>query len=403
MNIHEYQAKLFLNNLREYQAKNSLEKVVLPIAPFAVIRALTDAKEAITQLGLAESPAVLKVQVHAGGRGKAGGVKIAKNPQEILEKAEKLLGMKIVNNQTGKEGVIANEVLIAPLLDFKKEYYLGIIVDRKKAKVMIIASPEGGMDIEEIAEKFPDKIATFPVENNGTIRSYHLIHLAKFMGWKNRTAEQGKNIAAVLAKAFFASDASLLEINPLVETEEGQLYLLDAKLSLDENALFRHPELAKFYDARQLPETEARANAYNLAYVDLDGNIGCMVNGAGLAMATMDIIQYSGGAPANFLDVGGSATEEKITEGFKIIQSDKNVKAIFVNIFGGIMNCQTLAAGIIAAMEQEKLRIPIIVRMEGTNVKEGKAMLVNSKLDIIIAHGLADGAEKAVQAAKHSN
>ncbi len=403
MNIHEYQAKLFLNNIIEFQAKNSLEKAILPIAPFAVIKELKDIEGAINELGLTETSAVLKVQVHAGGRGKAGGVKIAKNPKEIYEKAEKLLGMKIVNNQTGKEGVIANEVLIAPLLDFKKEYYFGIIVDRKRAKVMIIASPEGGMDVEEIAEKFPDRIGTFPVENNGSIRSYHLLQLAKFMGWQGRTAEQGKAIAVVLAKAFFASDASLLEINPLVETEEGELYLLDAKLSLDENALFRHPQLAKFYDARQLPETEARANAYDLAYVDLDGTIGCMVNGAGLAMATMDIIQLAGGSPANFLDVGGSATEEKITEGFKIILSDKNVKAIFVNIFGGIMNCQTLASGIIAALEQVNQKIPLIVRMEGTNVKEGKALLAASKLDIIIADGLADGAEKAVKAAMQLN
>lgn len=402
MNIHEYQAKLFLNNIHEYQPKNSADKTALPVPPFAVIRELKDTQNAIKELGLNGAPAILKVQVHAGGRGKAGGVKVAKNSQEILEKAEKLLGMKIVNNQTGKDGVVANELLIAPLLDFKKEYYFGIIVDRKKAKVMIIASPEGGMDIEEIAEKFPDKIKTFPVENNGSIRSYHLLQLVKFMGWKGRTAEQGKVIASTLAKAFFASDASLLEINPLVETEEGGLFLLDAKLSLDENALFRHPELAKFYDARQLPDTEARANAYNLAYVALEGTIGCMVNGAGLAMATMDIIQYSGGSPANFLDVGGSATEEKITEGFKIIQSDKHVKAIFVNIFGGIMNCQTLASGIIAAMQQEKLTIPLIVRMEGTNVKEGKALLAASGLDIIIADGLADGAEKAVKAAKQS-
>jgi succinyl-CoA synthetase beta subunit len=258
------------------------------------------------------------------------------------------------------------------------------------------------MDIEEIAEKFPEKIGVFPVENNGKIRSYNLVKLAKFMGWKGETAKQGKAIAQGLAQAFFAADASLLEINPLVETEDGALLLLDAKLSLDENGLFRHPDLAKFYDSRQLPETEARAKAFDLAYVALDGSIGCMVNGAGLAMATMDIIHYYGGSPANFLDVGGGASEEKVAEGFKIILADKNVKAIFVNIFGGIMNCKTLAAGIISAAKEQKLSLPLIVRMEGTNVEEGKAMLAESQLEIIIADGLGDGAEKAVQAAKNS-
>ncbi|MGZ3634045.1 MAG: ADP-forming succinate--CoA ligase subunit beta, partial [Parachlamydiaceae bacterium] len=350
-------------------------------------------------LGL--SKGVLKVQVHAGGRGKAGGVIIAKTIEEIISGAKKIHKMKIVNNQTGKEGVIAHELLLSPLLDYQKEYYLSVIVDRKNGKAMLIASPEGGMDIEEIAHQFPEKIRSFPIENNETIRSYHLLDFVKFMGWKGKTAEQGKQIASNLAKAFFASDASLLEINPLAETADGDLFLLDAKLSLDENALFRHKELAEFYDPRQSPETEARAKAYDLAYVSLDGSIGCMVNGAGLAMATMDIIQYCGGKPANFLDVGGSATEEKVTEGFNIILSDKHVKAIFVNIFGGIMNCQTLAAGIIAAVKQLKQQLPpLIVRMEGTNVKEGKALLADSKLDIIIADSLADGAEKAVKAAK---
>lgn len=388
MNLHEYQAKIFLKQFK------------LPIVPFAVLSELTELKTAVETLGLKE--AVLKVQVHAGGRGKAGGVAIAKSPEAIDEAAKRLLGMKIVNNQTGKEGVIANELLISDLISYKKEAYIGVIVDRKRAQVTIIASPEGGMDIEEIAEKFPEKIAVFPVENSGKIRSYNLLKLAKFMGWEGETAKQGKAIAQGLALAFFAADASLLEINPLVETEKGELLLLDAKLSLDENGLFRHPDLAKFYDARQLPETEARAKAFDLAYVALDGSIGCMVNGAGLAMATMDIIHYYGGSPANFLDVGGGASEEKVAEGFKIILADKNVKAIFVNIFGGIMNCKTLAAGIISAAKEQKLTIPLIVRMEGTNVEEGKALLVASQLEIIIADGLADGAEKAVQAAKNS-
>lgn len=385
-------------NIHEHQAKDFLKKFNLPVMSYAVVSELNQVEGAVKSLGLTQ--AVLKVQVHAGGRGKAGGVCIAKSPQEIYEAAKKLLGMKIVNNQTGKEGVIAHEVLIAPLLSYKKEGYLGLVVDRKKAQVMIIASPEGGMDIEEIAVKFPDKISAFPVENDGRIRSYHLLALCKLMGWKGKTATQGKLIASALAKAFFAADATLLEINPLVETEEGDLILLDAKLSLDENALFRHLDLSRYYDPRQLPETEARAKGFDLAYVALEGSIGCMVNGAGLAMATMDIIHYYGGAPANFLDVGGGASEEKVAEGFKIILADKNVKAIFVNIFGGIMNCRTMAAGIISAVQQEKLHLPLIVRLEGTNVEEAKAMLEASKLAIIVADGLADGAQKAVLAAR---
>lgn len=385
-------------NIHEYQAKDYLKKFNLPVKAYVVVDKADQVQEAIESLGIKE--AIVKAQVHAGGRGKAGGVKAAKNPDDIHAAAKAILGMKIVNNQTGKEGIIASKVLIAPLLSYSKETYLGIIVDRKRAKVTIIASPEGGMDIEEIAEKYPDKIASFPVENDGKVRSYHLLELAKFMGWKGKTASQGKAIVQSLAKAFFAADASLLEINPFVETEEGDLILLDAKLSLDENALFRHPDLNEYYDPTQLPETEARARAYDLAYVALDGTIGCMVNGAGLAMGTMDIIHYYGGSPANFLDVGGGASEEKVAEGFRIIMADKNVKAIFVNIFGGIMNCQTMAAGIIAAVKQEKLHIPLIVRLEGTNVKEGKAMLKESGLDIIIADSLADGAKKAVHAAE---
>lgn len=386
-------------NIHEYQAKDFLKEFGLRVMPHGVIKRLEDVEKVLEKLGVSE--VVLKVQVHAGGRGKAGGVKIAKTREEALKHAKNLLGMKIVNNQTGKEGVIAHEVLVTPLLDYKKESYLGLVVDRKNAQVTLIASPEGGMDIEEIAEKFPEKIASIPVQNDGTIRSYHLLQLMKLMGWKGKTAEQGKAIVLGLAKAFFASDATLLEINPLVETEEGDLYLLDAKLSLDENALFRHPNLKDYYDERQLPETEAQAKNFDLAYVALDGSIGCMVNGAGLAMATMDIIHFYGGAPANFLDVGGGASEDKVAEGFKIILRDKNVKAIFVNIFGGIMNCATLASGIISAVKEQKLEIPLIVRMEGTNVEEGKKLLADSKLAITIADGLADGAEKAVKSVKH--
>lgn len=387
-------------NIHEHQAKTYLRQFDLPVMSFAVISNLDEVEKAIDSLQINEG--VVKVQVHAGGRGKAGGVLLAKSREEIHQAAKKLLGMKIINNQTGKEGVIAHELLLSPLISFKKEGYLGLVVDRKKAKVMLIASPEGGMDIEEIAAKFPEKLAAIPVENDGKIRSYHLHKLAKLMGWSGKTAKQGKTIVSALAKAFFAADATLIEINPLVETESGDLYLLDAKISLDENALFRHPDLSQYYDSRQLPETEAKAKSYELAYVALEGSIGCMVNGAGLAMATMDIIHYYGGSPANFLDVGGGATEEKVAEGFKIILGDKNVKAIFVNIFGGIMNCKTMAAGIISAVKQTELHLPLVVRLEGTNVEEGKALLAASGLKITVASSLADGAQKAVQAAKES-
>lgn len=386
MNIHEYQAKIIL---RQYG---------IHIPDFAVVSNLNEVKQVIKEMGLDQ--AVIKVQVHAGGRGKAGGVKLARSSDEILNFSKQLLGMKIVNNQTGPEGVVAHQILISPLIDIKREFYLGAIIDRKKAQAMLIASPEGGMDIEEVAAKSPDKILTLPIDRQGNLRGYQLIRIAKFMGWSEKQAEQGKKLVQSLAKAFVATDADLLEINPLIETPQGELIVLDAKLSIDENALYRQPQIASFYDATQIPTNEARAKEFDLAYVALDGTIGCMVNGAGLAMATMDIIHLYGGTPANFLDVGGGATQEKVAEGFKIILSDPKVKAILVNIFGGIMNCVTLAAGIIAAAGELQVKVPLIVRMEGTNVDQGKKMLTDSGLNIIIADTLATAAEKVVLAAK---
>ena len=381
-------------DIHEYQAKIILRKYGIPVPDFAVISNMAEAREAVNLMGLDQ--AVVKVQVHAGGRGKAGGVKLAKSRQEIYDNVEKLLGMKIVNNQTGKEGVVAHQVIISPLINFRKEFYLGAIVDRQKALGVLIASPEGGMDIEEVAEKHPDKLKKIPIGNDGRIRTHALVDLAKFMGWKGQAAEQGKKIAAALAKAFVETDASLLEINPLVETNEGDIVALDAKLSVDDNALYRQEKIQEFYDPRQIPLNEAQAKEFDLAYVALDGEIGCMVNGAGLAMATMDIIHHYGGTPANFLDVGGGATQEKVAEGFKIILADSNVKAILVNIFGGIMNCVTLAAGIVAAASELSLHVPLIVRMEGTNVEAGKKMLADSGLDIVISDNLADAAQKVV-------
>jgi succinyl-CoA synthetase beta subunit len=381
-------------NTHEYQAKEILIKYGIPIPEFGVASTTGEVEKIIKHLGLKE--AVVKIQVHAGGRGKAGGVKFAKTPEEIITVAHHLIGMKMVNNQTGPLGVVAHKVMISKPVDIKKEYYIGAVIDRKNAKPILIASPEGGMEIEEVAERTPEKILTLPIGFDGKLRSYQLLRLAHFMGWKGEAAKSGMKIAANLAKAFIETDAELLEINPLVETPDGKIWALDAKLSVDDNALFRQPEIASFYDPTQYSKSEVDAKEFELAYIALDGNIGCMVNGAGLAMATMDIIHYYGGKPANFLDVGGSASKEKVAEGFRIILEDPKVKAILVNIFGGIMNCGTLAEGIVAAAEQIGINIPLVVRMEGTNVEEGKKILKHSGLQIVTADGLAEAAQKVV-------
>lgn len=386
-------------NTHEFQAKEILQKYGIAIPPFGVASSLEQAKEILDKLGLQK--AVLKVQVHAGGRGKAGGVKLANTRADAEKYAAQMLGMKIVNNQTGPDGVIAHQILITPMIDYEKEYYIGAIIDRPNARSILIASPEGGMEIEEIAAKSPEKIMIMPIPLSGKFRQYQLMQIAKFMGWTGNALKQGKALVAGLAKAFIDTDASLLEINPLVETSEGDLFALDAKLSVDDNALYRQPEINNYYDFTQVSPSEAQAKEFDLAYIALDGDIGCMVNGAGLAMATMDIIHYHGGKPANFLDVGGGASKEKVAEGFKIILSDPKVKAILVNIFGGIMNCGTLASGIIHAASELKLTVPLVVRMEGTNVEKGKELLAESGLNIIIAKDLTDAAKLIVaEAAK---
>ncbi len=385
-------------NIHEYQAKDILKKYEIPVPEGVVVTTPAEAREAVALLNLNE--AIVKAQVHTGGRGKAGGVKFAKTRMEALEFVDKMLGMKLVTNQTGKDGVIVHQVLLYAPEKIEHEYYLGAVIDRKRGKAVLIASPEGGVDIEEVAARHPDRILTIPMRFDGFLRGYHKVALAKFMGWTGDVAKQGIGIATALARAFIENDASLLEINPLVLNSKGNLVAVDAKLSADENALFRHPELSKLFDPTQLPPAEVHAKAFDLAYVALEGNIGCMVNGAGLAMATMDIIHHYGGRPANFLDVGGSATEEKVAEGFKIILSDPCVRAILVNIFGGIMNCVTLAGGIIVAVGQLQLSVPLIVRMEGTNVLNGKKLLADSGLNIIIADSLDEAARKAVAAAK---
>lgn len=385
-------------NLHEYQAKKILKDYGIPIPPFGVASSVAEAKRVAEELHLTQ--AVLKIQVHAGGRGKAGGVKFARSKEEIAQVAKALIGMKMVNQQTGPEGVVAQKILLSKPIDIAKEFYLGAVVDRARATPILIASPEGGMEIEEIAHKTPERILKMPFSFEGKLRPYQLLRLAKFMGWKGELAKKGSQIAQAVAKCFIEKDAALLEINPLVQTPEGEIVALDAKLSLDDNALFRQRELLSCYDPTQVSPQEAAAKEYDLAYIAMHGNIGCMVNGAGLAMATMDIIQLYGGAPANFLDVGGGASKEKVAEGFRIILSDPKVKAILVNIFGGIMNCATLAEGVIHAAQEQQIRIPIIVRMEGTNVQEGKRLFQESRLKITTAEDLKKAAELAVQAVK---
>jgi succinyl-CoA synthetase beta subunit len=385
-------------DIHEYQAKQILNQYGITAPDFLVISSPDELERIVNDSGWTE--AVIKVQVHAGGRGKAGGVKVAKSQEEIKEWAHKLLGMKVINNQTGPQGMVAHQILLTPLVDIKKEYYLGAILDRKKAQAMLILSPEGGMEIEEVAAKHPQKILKIPITDEGSVRPYNLLRIVDFMGWTGKQAELGKKLALALAKAFVETDSSLIEINPLVETVDGDLLALDAKMSIDDNALFRQKEIASFYDPTQLPEAEAQAQHYDLAYIALQGNIGCMVNGAGLAMATMDIIQLAGGKPANFLDVGGGASTEKVAAAFKIILSDPHVKAILINIFGGIMNCETLAAGIISATGELKVDVPLVVRMEGTNVEQGKKMLAQSGLGITIAASLGEAANKVVAASQ---
>ena len=385
-------------NVHEYQAKQILQKYNIPVYQFQIVKNEMDIEQAIDHLGLTE--AVVKVQVHAGGRGKAGGVKIAKSREEIIQKTKALLGMKLVTKQTGAEGIICHEVMITELSNIAKEYYLGCIVDRSCAKPLLMVSPEGGVEIEEVAERNPDAILKVYLELDGTMDFDDLEAVCDFMKWQGETRKQAKEMIAALCKAFVETDGAILEINPLTEDAEGKLWALDAKFAIDDNALFRHPEIADMYDPSQGTPQEAIAHEMDLAYIALEGNIGCMVNGAGLAMATMDLIKYHGGSPANFLDVGGSATQEKVAKSFQLILSDKNVKAILVNIFGGIMKCDVIANGIIAAAKEMDLKIPLIVRLEGTNVEKGKQLLKESGLAIVSADDLTDAAKKAVAEAK---
>ena len=383
--------------IHEYQAKELLAAYGVPVPEGLLALTPEEAKEATENLG---GQSVVKAQVHCGGRGKAGGVKLAKSPEEAFSIAQNMLGMTLVSKQTGPEGKVVHKVYITKAVDIRKEYYLSLTADASNATLVIIASGEGGTEIEETSEKNLEAIVKEQVSILTGLKSYEALEVAKRIGIP---AENRKEFAAILQKMYklyVEKDCSLIEINPLILTGDGSLSALDAKITFDDNALARHPEVALLRDEQEEDPKEVRASKSDLNYVALDGNIGCMVNGAGLAMATMDIIKKFGGSPANFLDVGGSATEERVTTAFEILLSDPHVKAIMVNIFGGIMKCDIIASGIVAAAKAIDIQVPVVVRLEGTNVELGKKILEESSLALISAKDMADAARKSVSAIK---
>ena len=387
-------------NIHEYQAKAVLAKYGVPVPKGKPAFTVDEAVKAAEELG---GPVwVVKAQIHAGGRGKGGGVKVVKSIDEVRQEAERMLGMTLVTHQTGPEGKKVNRLYIEDGSDIASELYLSALVDRATSRISFIASTEGGMDIEEVAAKTPEKILTFGVDPASGISGFHGRKVAYSLGLDGDTAKQAVQLISKLYDAFVSEDMSLLEINPLVVTGAGDVICLDAKMNFEDNALYRHKDLLELRDLDEEDAHEIEASKYDLNYVTLDGTIGCMVNGAGLAMATMDIIKLYGAEPANFLDVGGGATTEKVTAAFKIILSDPNVEGILVNIFGGIMRCDVVAEGVVAAAKEVKLDVPLVVRLEGTNVEKGKEIMAASGLPIISADDLADAAEKIVKAVKEA-
>ncbi|MEL0438171.1 ADP-forming succinate--CoA ligase subunit beta [Phycobacter sp. K97] len=396
MNIHEYQAKALL---RSYGAPVSDGRVVLK------------ADEAKTAAGELDGPLwVVKAQIHAGGRGKGsfkeadagekGGVRLTKSVEEAAEEAKKMLGRTLVTHQTGPAGKQVNRIYIEAGSGIETELYLALLVDRQTSRISFVCSTEGGMDIEEVAAETPEKILSFSVDPATGYQAFHGRRIAFSLGLKGAQVKQCVQLMGQLYKAFVEKDMEMLEINPLIISDDGNLKVLDAKVGFDGNAVYRHPDIAELRDTTEEDPKELEASKYDLNYIALDGEIGCMVNGAGLAMATMDIIKLYGAEPANFLDVGGGATKEKVTEAFKIITSDPNVKGILVNIFGGIMRCDVIAEGVVAAVKEVGLKVPLVVRLEGTNVEAGKEIINTSGLDVIAADNLSDGAEKIVKAVK---
>jgi len=388
MKIHEYQAK---EVLRRYG-------VTTPrgIPSFSVDEAVAAGQQ------LGGKVWVVKAQIHAGGRGKGGGVKLARSPEELREHASRILGMQLVTHQTGPEGQKVRRLLIEEGADIRTELYVGMVVDRASQRVVLMASSEGGMDIEEVAAHTPEKIHKVAIDPAAGLRETEAADVARRIGIPDASVPQAVTLLQALYKAFEETDASLLEINPLILTGDGKVVALDAKINFDDNALFRHPDLVALRDLDEEDPAEIKASKHGLSYISLDGNIGCLVNGAGLAMATMDIIKLYGGSPANFLDVGGGATTEKVTEAFKLMLANRNLRAILVNIFGGIMKCDVIATGVVEAARQVKLTVPLVVRLEGTNVELGKKILADSGLPIISANNMADAAQKVVAAAGKS-
>jgi len=384
MNIHEYQAKAILRNFG------------VPVPEGHVVYNSNSARDWARRLG--DGPWAVKAQIHAGGRGKGGGVKIAKTPDEVKQYARDMFGMTLVTHQTGPEGKVVKRVLIEQGCNIADEFYVSFLVDRATSKVTLMASAEGGMDIEEVAAKTPEKLFFEAIDPVVGLTAFQARKVAFKLGFAIPQVKQAVPLLQDLYKSFVEADCSLLEINPLVQTADGKLLCLDAKLNFDDNALFRHIRIRDLRDYDEEDPMEIEASQYDLSYIALDGNIGCMVNGAGLAMATMDIIKHYGGEPANFLDVGGGATIERVTEAFKIILSDTKVKGILVNIFGGIMKCDVIATGVIEAAKQVGVKVPLVVRLEGTNVEMGKKLLAESGLNIVSADGMADAAEKIVKA-----
>lgn len=384
-------------NIHEYQGKAVLKQYGVAVPQGEVAFSVDEAVAIAERLG---GKAVVKAQIHAGGRGKAGGVKVAKSIEEVRTYAAQILGMTLVTHQTGPEGKVVKRLLIEELSDIKKEYYVGLVVDRSTGRVVMMASEEGGTEIEEVAAHSPEKIFKEVVDPAIGLMPFQARKLAYAINIPKESVNQAVKFMVGLYAAFVDKDCSIAEINPLVVTGDGKVIALDAKLNFDSNALFRHPDILELRDLAEENEKEIEASKFDLSYIALEGNIGCMVNGAGLAMATMDTIQYYGGTPANFLDVGGGATTEKVTAAFKIILSDANVRGILVNIFGGIMKCDVIADGVIAAAKEVGLDKPLVVRLEGTNVDLGKAKLNESGLNIVAADSLADAAEKIVALVK---
>jgi succinyl-CoA synthetase beta subunit len=387
--------------IHEYQAKAVLKKygVAVPRGEMAETREEAEAAARNLFDGGATG-VVVKAQIHAGGRGKGGGVKIAKSVDEAGELAAKMLGTKLVTHQTGPEGRIVHRLLIEETLAIEKELYLGILVDRAEGKPVFMASAAGGMDIEQVAAETPEKILKQHIDPGMGLEAFQARKIAFQLGLKPTQINPAVQFLTQLYRAFLDTDASLVEINPFISCADGRLFALDAKINFDDNALFRHPDLRELRDITEEDPLEVEASQYSLNYIKLDGNVGCMVNGAGLAMATMDIIKYAGGMPANFLDVGGGASAEQVTHAFEILLSDKNVKAVLINIFGGILRVDTLATGVVEAAKKTNIQLPIVLRLEGTNVEQGREILRQSGLNFIVAETMKDAAEKVVAAAK---